>query len=228
MLHLTVWLALAQTPIEYRLGDWKATHRVYSPPSAVCEAEPQWLYDELHTVNDLLDGFLARASTRGGGWSDAHLPMLEQAVKTLPAVVEAHAAALHALEKCPFATSGLYPQLLERGLKLVPEAQTELSKLPELMRFTRHRGAVERFEKDRAARQKKAKDGCAKPTATIYFSYQDEYRTRFWLFCDGAQVKAAADKTFEAEGGDPKQMPAYIRAARFHPDTALLKAPQLF
>lgn len=239
VIRVTLWAALvsapawAQQPVEYRLGEWKATVRLYSPPSAVCDAEPQWLYDELEQLNGLLDAFLARASTRGGGWGDQHLPMLEQAVKTLPPVVAAHGSSLRALGSCPFAKSGLYPQLIERGLKLVQEAETELAKLPELMRFTRHRAAVERWEKDRAAKQQKAKEGCAKPSPAIYFAYQDEYGTRFWLFCDGAVVHAAVDKTFAVDPGgspaqDPKRAPEYIREARFQADATLLKAPQQF
>lgn len=220
----------AQKPIDYRLGDWKITYRAYAPASTICEAEPQWLYDELEQVNGMLDAFLVHGTTRGGAWGDQHLPLLAQAVKTLPPLVAVHEANLGALERCAFSRSGLYPKLLERGLKLVKEAHLELDKMPELVRFARHRGEVERWDKDRAAKQERAKETCppeaAKPI--VYFAWQDEYGTRVWQFCDGVVVRAPVRKPFEVEPAATKQAPSYVQAARSYPELAILKAPQQF
>ncbi len=224
----------AQKAIDFKLGEWKVTYRVYSPSSGVCEAEPQWLYDELEQVNGLLDAFLVRGASRSGAWGDQQLPLLAEAARTLPALVESHEASLAALKGCSFSHSGLYPKLLVRGLQLVKEASAELARIPELIRFAKHRAEVERWEKQRAALQQSARETCKGKKGkvpAIYFAFQDELQTRVWMFCDGTEVRAPAGKPFEVQPAQPNdglESAAYIQAARFHSESATSKAPQLF
>lgn len=218
---------LAQKTVEVRLGEWRASYSLYSSPGAVCEAEPQWLADELDSVNALLDGFLAKGTTRNNAWKESQLPLLEEAARVLPALVDAHAATLTGLEGCELKKTRLFPALLERGQRLVKEARTEVGQLPELVRFTRHRVVLERWEADRMKAQATARETCKKSDKpVIYFAYEDEFGTRRWLFCDDSLVIAPAGKTWEREPKDPKKATLWIQTARLHADGQMSKAPK--
>lgn len=225
--------ALAEKSVEVRLGEWRASYTTWDSPSDVCDAQAQWLADELHSVNQLLDAFLAKGTTRNGAWKEDDLPLLEQAAKVLPAMVDAQEATLRALEKCELRRTGLFPKLLERGLALVKEAHSEVGRLPELVRFARHRVALERWEKDRLDRATKARESCngASSADRIYFAWEDEFGARHWLFCDDGAVLAPPGKAWEhqppeGKARDPKHATMCIQAARLFPEKDLARAPK--
>lgn len=217
----------AQKTVEVRLGDWRASYSIYSSATAVCEAEPQWLADELDSTNNLLDGFLAKGTTRNNAWKESQLPLLEEAARVLPAMVDAHEATLKGLASCELKNTRLFPGLLERGQKLVKEAHVEVAQLPQLVRFTRHRVVLERWEKERVEAELAAKTKCAKAKSPfIYFAFEDEFGTRRWLFCDESVVIAPAGKTWEREPADPKKATLWIQTARLFSEAQLLRAPK--
>lgn len=225
--------AYAQKTVEVRLGAWRASYSRYATPAAVCDAEPQWLAEELHSVNRLLDAFLALGTTRNGAWTEAQLPLLEQAQQVLPELLEAHTLALSGLSRCELRNTGRFPQILEQGLALVKEAQVEVGQLPQLIRFTRHRVALERWEAERAQAQRTARAGCKQgkgASGVIYFAWQDEFGTRRWAFCDDGVVVAPAGKPWShqpADGApeDAKVASTCIQIARLHAEALLVKAP---
>jgi hypothetical protein len=217
----------AQKTVEVRLGEWRASYSLYPSAKAVCDAEPQWLAEELDSSNTLLDAFLARGTTRNNAWKENQLPLLEEAARVLPAMVQAHEATLQGLEGCELKNTRLFPALLERGQKLVKEAQIEVGHLPELVRFTRHRVVLERWEKQRLEAQEAARAKCgAGEKPAIYFAYEDEFGTRRWLFCDESVVIAPVGKTWEREPADPKKATLWIQTARLFSEARLLKAPK--
>ncbi|MFO0595721.1 MAG: hypothetical protein U0228_10460 [Myxococcaceae bacterium] len=225
--------ALAQKTVELHLGDWRASYSEYASKEAVCDAEPQWLAEELHSMNVLLDAFLDKGTTRRGAWAEGDLPLLEQAVKVLPAAVKAHEFALGALPSCAVAKSGRLPDILARGQKLLAEAKDEVGRLPELAAFTKKRVKLERWERDRAEAEAAAQATCkgSKPTELrIYFAWQDEFGVRRWKFCDGAVVEARPTKPWdylvpEGAKSDPKRATLGIQTARLHPEAQVLRAP---
>jgi hypothetical protein len=217
----------AQKTVEVRLGEWRASYSLYSSPGAVCEAEPQWLADELDSVNTLLDGFLAKGTTRNNAWKENQLPLLEEAAKVLPPMVEAQAATLNGLEGCELKNTRLFPALLERGQRLVKEARVEVGQLPDLVRFTRHRVVLDKWEAERVKAQVAARAGCKKSDKPlIYFAWEDEFGTRRWLFCDDSSVVAAAGKTWEREPKDAAKATLWIQTARLYSEGQVLKAPK--
>jgi hypothetical protein len=220
--------ALAQKTVDVRLGDWRASYSLYSSPAAVCEAEPQWLADELDSVNALLDGFLALGTTRNNAWKESQLPLLVEAARVLPPMLEAHAATLNGLESCEVRKTRLFPGLLERGQKLVKEARNEVGQLGDLVRFTRHHVVLDKWEQERVKAQAAARANCSKSSAkpVIYFAYEDEFSTRRWLFCDDSTVIAPPGKTWERDPADPKKATLFIQTARLHADGQMLKAPK--
>ncbi|MEW5740984.1 MAG: hypothetical protein AB1938_18835 [Myxococcota bacterium] len=236
LLGLALWAApaFAQKTIEIRLGEWRASYSTFPSPAAVCDAEAPWLTEELQSVNALLDRFLAHSSTRGGAWTQAHLPLLEQAAKVLPPLLEAVGATLDALSTCALGTQGRFPELISRGVPLVKEARAEVGRLPELIRFVKHRVALDKWEKHRAEALDAARSTCqgAKPTEpTIFFAWEDEFAVRHWLFCDDSEVVAPPAKPWlhlpkAGAKADPKQATLSIQAARLFPEAKLLRAPK--
>jgi hypothetical protein len=219
---------------EARLGEWRASYTVYDSRAEVCEAQPQWLADELQSVNALLAGFLNKSASHNGAWNEADLPLLEQAVKVLPAMVSAQLFALESLERCELRTVGLFPSILARGLPLAKDAKAQLERLPDLVRFAKHRVVIERWEKDRLDQVARARAACrgAKPAETrIYFAYEDEFGARRWLLCDESVVLAPPGKAWEhlpSPGAphDLKRATQCIQAARLFSEGSMLHAPK--
>ncbi|MFT3713334.1 MAG: hypothetical protein QM817_37235 [Archangium sp.] len=226
--------AFAQKTVELRVGEWRASYSQYTSAAQVCDAESQWLAEELHSVNNLLDSFLEKGTTRRGAWSENDLPLLEQGAKVLPAAVAAQEFALDALASCSsLAKSGRFPEILARGAKLMPEAKDEVGRLEELARFTKKRVAVEKWEKQRVEAEALAIETCKgvkAADAKISFAWQDDLGVRRWKFCDGSSVEAAPNKPWdylppEGKPRDAKRATLCIQTARLHPETAMLKAP---
>ena len=228
---LVATVAHAERAVEVRVGKLEATYTEYAPPAAVCDAEPQWLAEELRSVNTLLEGFLAHGTT----FSEAQLPMLEQAGAQLPKLVEVHDATLTALAKCPLGQSPVFAAILEKGAQLVTRAKQDVPRLPELAKFTRHRVKVEKWLVQRDERREAAKASCSgvKPGApTIYFAQEDEFGTRTFEFCDGAQVTSAPGSApwkytpVEDAGRDAKVATLRIQHAKLFPAAQLVVAPK--
>lgn len=226
--------AWAQKTVELRVGEWRASYSVYTSAEQVCDAESQWLAEELHSVSNLLDAFLEKGTTRRGAWSENDLPLLEQGAKVLPAAVAAQEFTLNALSGCSsLVKSGRFPEILARGQKLLPEAKNEIGRLEELARFTRKRVAVEKWEKQRVEAELLAAETCKgvkAAEAKIALAWMDDLGVRRWKFCDGARVEAVPNKPWdyvppEGKPRDAKRATLSIQTARTYPESAMLKAP---
>jgi len=204
----------------------------------VCETEPTWLFDELTGVNDLLSNFLDRTPAHGATWSDEQIPLLEEASRTLPRVVQAHADNLALVSRCAYSELGAWPELVKRGHKLVGEARQQLGEAPQVLAFARKRQLLERWEKDRARDEESARAGCdardGGPSPFIYFAWQDDLGRTYWLFCDGAEVTTPT--TFGAAEWSPPpgvtkttaaagEEGSYLGAVKFYPDKSVRRPP---
>jgi len=114
---------------------------------------------------------------------------------------------------------------------LVKEAQSEVGRLPELVRFTRHRVVLERWERDRLERQLLARELCKPKDTRIYFAWEDEFGARRWLFCDDSVVLAVPGHPWEqhpADGTphDAKVATLAIQTARLFSEGELQRAPK--
>lgn len=221
--------ALAEQTVDVHVGRLDAKYTVYSPPSAACEAEPQWLAEELRSVNSLLEAFLANGTT----FSEAQLPMLEQAGKQLPKLVEVHEATLKALSNCPLGKTAQFQNILEKGASLMARAKVDVPRLPELAKFTRHRVKLDKWEKQRDAQRDAARAGCdGKGEPKLFFAQEDEFGTRLFEFCDGGIVTAppgSAPWNYtppDDAGRDPKTTTMRIQNAKLFPAAQVLVAPR--
>lgn len=221
--------AFAEQTVEVRVGKLEAKYTVYSPASAACEAEPQWLAEELRSVNSLLEAFLSNGTT----FSEAQLPMLEQAGKQLPKLVQVHEATLNALSSCSMGKTPQFQNILEKGSALVTRAKVDVPRLPELAKFTRHRVKLDKWEKQRDAQRDAARSGCdAKGEPKIFFAQEDEFGTRLFEFCDSGIVTAppgSAPWNYtppDDAGRDPKTTTMRIQNARLFPAAQVLVAPK--
>lgn len=217
----------------YEFEHVRASYHDYARTGA-CEAERHWVFDELTSVNQLLQTFLERCGAREGA-DEKGLQLLRSVLPTLPAVVAAHAANLQAVALCPYAKEGLFPELLQKGNELVAQSNEYLSRAPALLAFGQTAEALVRWKEGLLARQEESKKACAKaPPRTVYFAWRDETLKTFWQFCDGAKVSSGetADLTFSPpDGATPEQQKAlkgadYVFAAKQWPDNRVDKAPR--
>jgi len=200
-------------------GPWRATYRDWSGVD-VCETEPSWLREELDEANDVLERF----TSRGGAWRDDELPVLEDAMRALPGLVEAHAKNLEALRRCPGAP---HAAAVERGLELVAAAGAGLDGAARLIRFSRQRRDIEAWRRSLEAEREAARERCAADAgagAGIYFAFGDELAGTTWLFCDGAAVNAPMTGGLRLDGGDEEAKARYFELSRVHPP-GLIKHP---
>ena len=225
--------AFGADTLEMKVGEYHASYSPFKSAAAVCEAEATWLSDELQSVNTLLDAFLERGTTRRGAWSERDLPLMEQATAVLPRMLASHKQTLKALQGCSLGKEGRFPKILTRGFKVTAEAEAELVKLPGLIRFTRHRIALERWERQRSEAEQRALVDCQerKKEPHVYFAWEDEFQVRHWAFCDGSRVDSAPAKNYEfvaALGAekDSDQATANIQTAKFFPASQILQAPR--
>jgi hypothetical protein len=237
-LLLCACVASGPQPREYTLGRWRVTYRDWAGTSEnVCETEPSWLFDELTEVNDFLEQFLHSSAARGGTWSDDDAPMLQQAVKTLSPLVEAHARNVDALSKCAYADHGVYRDAVERGKKLSAAARDELRGAPEMLKFVQHRQVEERWRQALEPERDAARETCAgdagRPGSTIFFAWADELKGTTWLFCDGSVVVAPLTGPLELQASST-QWPAakvhelkarYFELARAFPPGMIRQPP---
>lgn len=222
--------AIAQHSVEVKVGEYRVKYTSYETAASVCDAEPQWLAEELHGVNVVLTWFLAQGST----WQESQLPLLEQAAKAFPPMVAAQDFALRALPGCEVAKSGSFPQILLVGVPLVEAAQKEVARLPELAGFVKHRLALEKWARQRDARRDESRVRCAKKKnaeEVVFFAAADEFGTRTWEFCDGGAVIAPLTasqwhvRTVNDAGRDAKRDIMRIQRAKLYPLNEVMKPP---
>ncbi len=216
-----LWACVSTGPqqVTVAAGPWRATYRDWSGVD-VCETEPSWLREELDEANDVLERFTAH----GGAWRDDELPVLEEASRALPPLVEAHAKNLEALQHCP---GEPHATAVERGLKLVAAARDGLDGASKLLRFSSHRRGIEAWRKSLETERDEARERCAADAGAlpvIYFAFGDELAGTTWLFCDGAVVNAPLTGGLRLEGGDASVQARYFEQSRVHPP-GLVKRP---
>jgi hypothetical protein len=183
-------------PPEHRVwaGTWRAIWHDWSGAD-VCETEPSWLLEELTQVNEVLERFTAKQGT----WREDELPVLEEAVRGLDPVVDAHLKNIAAAARCPFAQTGVYRATLEKGASLANAARAELDSAPKLLAFVHHQQALERWRKSLVQRREAGRSSCADAGTgpTVYFAWSDELEGTTYLYCDGAVVRAALTGAIE-------------------------------
>ena len=220
----------------YGLASSRANYRAYSKQTTLCAAEPRWLFDELASVNNLLDRFLDDTLIRKDGtFSDMQILKLEEAVKTLPAVLDSHEKNLALLDGCAFATQRGFPILAKKGKVYARDARRRLEDAPAQVARVKQQKALAEW-KDRVGREKVTLSlGCPRRSRTpiVYFAWQDEQGLTTWLFCDGSRVvsERGSDPAFEA----PQSLTArqlrrlkasrYLSAAKHHPEGGVMRPP---
>jgi len=223
--------------VSYELGSARATYRAYQKQSTLCAAEPRWLFDELASVNNLIDRFLDDTETRkDGSLSDVQILKLEDATQTLPDVLDVHEKNLALLGACAFATQRGFPVLVKRGREYAREARRRLEDAPGEIAAVKRKEALEEW-RERVGHEKVTLQlGCPKRrarTPIIYFAWPDEQGVTPWLFCDGSKVTQESGSTpmFEASplmsARELKRVKAsrWLKAAKAHPRTGIMSPP---
>ncbi|MFZ5468860.1 MAG: hypothetical protein ACOZIN_05420 [Myxococcota bacterium] len=223
-------------PQSYGLGLSRASFRDYGASKvSICTAEPQWLFDELASINGLLDRFLrATEMNEEQHWTREQISLVEEAVGSLPPVLDAHQKNLEAVARCGFYTQRAFPILVERGSQYVSEARTRLEDAPQWVEFVRARAAFEAWRRERPRQQESARQGCGNARkAHIYFAFQDKEGVTRYLFCDGAKVTAVRGQEPELiapVGLSPAKRrrlkaKSYLEAAKSYPSDAVSRPP---
>lgn len=185
----------------YSLGTARAEYRDYvGARASLCNAEPQWLADELNSVNGLLSRFLL--NTREATNLDApqqaeELELLREATRGLPPVMKIHRQNLAELSECGFRRTKAFPELARRGTELLTEAETRLAEAPAALAMIELRSAQRKWEEEVKSREATAKGTwCAPDTAVgnadVYFARQAADGQSSWLFCDGLKVESSS------------------------------------
>ncbi len=187
---------------EVRIGPWSAVYRSYAGSRAsLCDSEGSWLLEEMRSVDELLEAFLAKA--RGGAWKDSELPLIEEAAAALGPVLEAHRQNLSAARGCAFSRTEYFPAMLDRSEARAKAAAAQLAELPGVISFAQHRLRYERWDRQRQGEELLAKAQCGGPSLSapnaIYHAYRDDLGAVRWLFCDGAVVSSANGGPYQLE-----------------------------
>lgn len=211
----------------------RATYRVFTDAS-VCEAEPQFLADELLSVNEVFKRFLRDTpDSSNDAWTDAQFALMEDGLAKLPPLLDTHRTHVTLIGRCGFAKQGAWPEMLSRADTLLDGARARLDVGPILMKEVRRRTALAEWNRQRLEQQESARRSCPAKlgAATIYFAYRDEAGRTSYLFCDGALVTVT--------DGEPKLEPApaelvgrkappakaYLSAVERYPKAAVLTSP---
>jgi hypothetical protein len=228
----------------YALGMSRADYRDYAGAKAdPCDAEPRWLADELTAVNGLLARFLRETERAHRPEAPDHAQqaaLLEEAVRTLPPVLEVHRGTLAGLERCGFRRRGAFPEIARRGAELVEAARTRLAQAPKALESARRQEAVRKWKDEAPAREAAARGTWCpeKPRvgqAVVYYVRQDADGRTVAHFCDGHRVERAAGgepQLIEPEGlsrRDRRRLPPreYLEAADNFPAEEMDRHPDL-
>ncbi len=203
-------------PLEtYTLGIWRAEYRNYADSrTSICTAEPRWLIDQISSVNGVLSRWLD-ATQRGADerWTRADLSLLEEGSSTLPELADVHARNLQAVGRCRFARERAWPDLRTRGMELTEAVKARAEWTPKLRAYLTERDLHAAWHSERPNREANARRTCPdrpprRGPPPLYFASANEAGEVRWLFCDGAQVIAAAS------GGTPQFEPPPGLSAR--------------
>ncbi|WP_224249313.1 hypothetical protein [Hyalangium gracile] len=226
----------------YSLGMSRAEYRSYGGEhAALCDTEPRWLVDELSSVNGMLSRFLF--STEEATNPDAlqhaeHLALLQQALQSLPPVMEIHRRNLQGLSQCSFQRTGAFPEISKRGAELLSLATARLDEAPAALAAVELRKAQQKWKEEAPMREATAKQSWCTPSPTVgngdlYFARQHPDGRTEWLFCDGLKVEAPP-------GGEPQlitpeglsrrerrriQPQHYLEAAKAYPSSEIDRQP---
>lgn len=222
-------VALAGAPAVWR--DWAGKGR-----QAICDAEPQFLLDELTLVNSALQRFLrATASTRPEDWPEARVQEVEAEATGLHRLAEAHRKNLAALEVCAFAGGAGFPFIRARGAELLDEVRRRQAALGQVIVEARHTRALAAW-KEGLQEQKEAQRGVCddRPRAPqLFLAWRDEQGVTHWKFCDGSEVTAPSsgamvfDPSLRSLGRGQKRFDErhYLAAAKAWPESQVLVPP---
>ncbi|MGA9525593.1 MAG: hypothetical protein WBV82_29310 [Myxococcaceae bacterium] len=192
----------------------RANFRDYaSALPGICTAEPQWLQDELSSVNGLLARWLDKTSAGyDGAWSSDELKLLQQGAETVGPVLEIHAGNLVALRDCAFGKARAFPELIRRGETYIEQARQRMREADSITAWRISKKAIELWQQEQPTREANAKRGCPDRVvygkAQIYYAIERDDGQVRWLFCDGAQVRSLA------EGGTELQVPDDLTQAQ--------------
>jgi len=223
--------------VSYDLAGARATYRPYQQQHTLSAAEPRWLFDELASVNNLLDRFVDDTAPRSdGSLSDVQMLKLEEGVQTLPEVLDAHEKNLALLEGCGFASQRGFPVLVKRGRSYAREARRRLEDAPRQIAEVKHREALAEW-RERVGREKVTLQlGCPRRSRApiVYFAWQDEQGAVTWLFCDGSKVVAEkggaptfeASPMFSARELKRAKPARWLSAAKQHPKDGIMRPPE--
>lgn len=181
----------------------RASYRDYAGADlSICTAERRWLQDELTSVNGVLARWLDKTSPGPGGvWTRDQIDLLEEGARTLPPLLDIHAAALDALDRCDFSERGAMPDLQQRGRDFVQQARRRIEDAPATLAYIAAKAQLEAWRAERTTRERDARAGCPSRTkvgaARVYYAWEDEDGRQQWLFCDGARVVSAASDALE-------------------------------
>lgn len=222
-------VALAGAPAVWR--DWAGKGRW-----AICDAEPQFLLDELTLVNSALQRFLnATASTQPEDWPEARVQEVESEAPGLERLGDAHRKNLAALEACPFAGGAGFPFIRKRGAELLEGVKGRQAGLARVIDQARHARALAAW-KAGLQEQKEAQRGACSPrprSPQLFLAWRDEQGVTHWKFCDGSEVTAPSSGAMSfdpslrsiARGQKKFDEKHYLAAAKAWPEAQVLVPP---
>lgn len=185
---------------EVELAGSRAAFRAYGPGTVdICDAEPQWLSEELASVNALLRRFLtAMDRPPGAHWSSEDVRVLEQGLKVLPEVLEAHRKNLAAVRRCSFSRKSAFVDVLKTGTRQTSDALRRLASGQKQLAYLKAAKELDAWHQRIRDERSKLASFCERPSATVYSAYENESGDVRYFFCDDAQV------TFPSGGQTPE------------------------
>lgn len=175
---------------EVELAGSRGAFRAYGAGTVdICDAEPQWLAEELASVNALIRRFLAATDRPSEAeWSREEISVLEQGLAVLPEVLNAHRKNLSAVKRCSFARQAAFVDVLKTGTRQNSDAARRLAAGQELLTDLKAARELEQWRRRIREERAELASFCDGATATIYFAYENEQGDVRYFFCDDAQV----------------------------------------
>ncbi len=165
----------------------------------VCDAEPQWLIEQLRSMNRLLVEWSKGAEIEeGAAPTPAQKALIAEGAKVLPPVLDAYGPTLDRIDGCFGGFGGHLKEAPREGHEAVALARAQLKTAPETLERIAAAERLEAWRRSWPERRDQARAtwcpaGAAAATSReIFFAYADEAGTTRWLFCDGAEVERPA------------------------------------
>lgn len=221
---------LAGGPVVWR--DWSAQGR-----GAICEAEPQFLLDELTLVNSALQRFLARSEPGAPeDWPESRIGSVEAEARAVASVAEPHARNLGLLGGCAFARTGGFPWVTDRGKELLAAVEARPKELAGVFQKARAARAMAAWQRSTQELKEAARSTCPERSRgpRLYFAWRDEKGVTHWRFCDGTEVTQGAGQPLTVETslralGKRERRPAekdYLAAVKAWPAAEVHTPPE--